>query len=64
MPGQYTALSGGCGHLRPAGEARTSTGARTRTGPPSRLSVLRQNLGKFAHCGVFVEGLRKAGVPE
>jgi adenylate cyclase len=29
-----------------------------------RLSVLRRNLAKFAHDDVFVEGLRKAGVPE
>jgi hypothetical protein len=32
--------------------------------PPLRLSLLRQNLAKFAHRHVFVEGLKKAGVPE
>jgi hypothetical protein len=26
--------------------------------------VLRQNLSKFAHCDVFVDGLSKARVPE
>jgi hypothetical protein len=26
--------------------------------------VLRENLARFAHRDVFVEGLRKAGVPE
>ena len=37
---------------------------RNRIGPPLRMRVLRRNLGRFAHCETFVEGLRKAGVPE
>jgi adenylate cyclase len=63
-PGHYNSLISCCGHLGLAGEAQEFIAARNRIGPPLRLSVLRQNLGKFAHCGVFVEGLRKAGVPE
>ncbi|MCU4178209.1 hypothetical protein [Bosea sp. BH3] len=45
-----------------ADAARTM--CRARVGPPLHLSVLRKNLEKFAHCDVFVEGLKKAGVPE
>jgi len=32
--------------------------------PPLRRRLLREHLGKFAHCDVFVDGLEKAGVPE
>lgn len=53
-----------CGHLGLVEEAQEFIARRNRVGPPLRLAVLRQNLGKFAHCGVFVEGLKKAGVPE
>jgi adenylate cyclase len=45
-------------------EAQEFINARNRIGPPLRISVLRQNLSKFAHCDVFVEGLSKAGIPE
>jgi adenylate cyclase len=45
-------------------EAHEFIAARNRIGPPLRLSVLRQNLSKFAHCDVFIEGLEKAGVQE
>jgi adenylate cyclase len=45
-------------------EAQEFIAARNRIGPELRLGVLRQNLGQFAHCDVFVEGLRKAGIPE
>jgi adenylate cyclase len=37
---------------------------RNRIGPRLRLGVLRENLSRFAHCDIFVEGLAKAGVPE
>jgi adenylate cyclase len=33
-------------------------------GPPLSLSLIRRHLHRFAHCEVFIEGLRKAGVPE
>lgn len=62
--GHYNTLISCCGHLGLIEEAQEFIAARARVGPPLRLSVLRQNLGKFAHCDVFVEGLKKAGVPE
>jgi adenylate cyclase len=62
--GHYNTLISCCGHLGLVAEAQEFIAARARVGPPLRLPVLRQNLGKFAHCEVFVEGLRKAGVPE
>jgi adenylate cyclase len=63
-PGHYNTLISCCGHLGLMDEAHEFIAVRNRVGPPLRLSVLRQNLGRFAHCDVFVEGLRKAGVPE
>jgi adenylate cyclase len=45
-------------------EAREFIARRNSIGPPLQLSVLHANLAKFAHCRVFVEGMRKAGVPE
>lgn len=62
--GHYNTLISCCGHLGLIEEAQEFLAARARVGPPLRLSVLRRNLGKFAHCDVFVEGLKKAGVPE
>jgi adenylate cyclase len=62
--GHYNTLISCCGHLGLMEEAQEFIALRNRVGPPIRLSVLRQNLSKFAHCEVFVEGLRKAGVPE
>jgi TolB-like protein/Tfp pilus assembly protein PilF len=62
--GHYNTLISCCGHLGLLDEAREFIAARNRIGPPLRLSVLRTNLAKFAHCGVFVEGMQKAGVPE
>jgi adenylate cyclase len=62
--GHYNALISCCGHLGLIEEAHEFIAARNRVGPPLRLSVLRENLSKFAHCAVFVEGLKKAGVPE
>jgi adenylate cyclase len=63
-PGHYNTLISCCGHLGLIEEAQEVIAARNRIGPPLRLSVLRQNLAKFAHREVFVEGLAKAGVPE
>ena len=37
---------------------------RNRIGPPLRLGVLRENLKPFAHRDAFIDGLKKAGVPE
>jgi adenylate cyclase len=62
--GHYNTLISCCGHLGRLEEAQEFIAARARVGPPLRLSVLRQNLGRFAHCDVFLEGLKKAGVPE
>jgi len=62
--GHYNTLISCCGHLGLMEEAQEFIAIRNRVGPPLRLSVLRQNLSRFAHCDVFVEGLKKAGVPE
>jgi TolB-like protein/Tfp pilus assembly protein PilF len=62
--GHYNTLISCCGHLGLQEEARGFIEARNKVGPPIRVSVLRRNLDGFAHCGVFVEGLVKAGVPE
>ncbi len=62
--GHYNTLISCCGHLGLMDEAQEFIALRNRVAPPIRLSVLRRNLGRFAHCEVFVEGLRKAGVPE
>jgi TolB-like protein/class 3 adenylate cyclase len=63
-PGQYHSLISCCGHLGLIEEAQEYIAARNRLGPPVRLSVLRRNLAHFAHRDVFIEGLKKAGVPE
>ena len=62
--GHYTTLISCCGHLGLIDEAQEFIAARARVGPPLHLSVLRENLRHYAHCEVFVEGMRKAGVPE
>jgi hypothetical protein len=53
-----------CGHLGLLEEAKEYIAVRNRIGPRLRLGVLRENLSRFAHCDIFVEGLAKAGVPE
>jgi adenylate cyclase len=63
-PGHYNALISCCGHLGLMEEAKFFIEARNRVGPPICANLLRRNLGGFAHCDVFVEGLVKAGVPE
>ena len=62
--GHYNSLICCCGHLGLLDEAQEFIATRNRIGPPLRLAVLRHNLARFAHCEVFIEGLRKAGVPE
>jgi TolB-like protein/Tfp pilus assembly protein PilF len=63
-PGHYNTLISCCGHLGLVAEAQEFIAIRNRIGPPLRLSVLRDNLKLFAHCDVFVEGVKKAGAPE
>lgn len=62
--GHYNTLISCCGHLGLIAEAEEYIAARNRIGPPIRLGVLRTNLAPFAHRDVFIEGLKKAGVPE
>jgi adenylate cyclase len=62
--GHYNTLISCCGHLGLLDEAKVYIASRNRIGPPLSLALLRRNLGKFAHCDVFVEGLAKAGIPE
>ncbi len=62
--GHINTLISCCGHLGLIDEAQEFIATRNRIGPPLRLGVLRENLGQFAHREVFIEGLRKAGVPE
>jgi len=62
--GHYNTLISCCGHLGLIEEAQEFIRIRNSVGPPLRLRVIRENLSKFAHGAVFVEGLRKAGVPE
>ncbi len=63
-PGHYNSLISCCGHLGLIEEVKFFIEARNRVGPPICVSLLRRNLGGFAHRDVFVEGLVKAGVPE
>jgi adenylate cyclase len=53
-----------CGPLGLIEEAQEYIAARNKLGPLVRLSVLRRNLANFAPCDAFIEGLKKAGVPE
>lgn len=62
--GHYNALISCCGHLGLHDEAAEFLARRNRVGPPLRVSVLRNNLRRFAHGEIFAEGLAKAGVPE
>ena len=62
--GHYNALISCCGHLGLIEEAKFFIEARNRVGPPICVSLLRRNLGGYAHCDIFVEGLVKTGVPE
>jgi TolB-like protein/Tfp pilus assembly protein PilF len=62
--GHLNTLVSCCGHLGLIEEAQEFIAARNRIGPPLRIGVLRQNLSRFAHRDVFIEGLLKARVPE
>jgi adenylate cyclase len=63
-PGHYNTLISCCGHLGLLDEAQEYIAKRNRIGPPLGLGVLRTNLHPFAHRDVFIEGMKKAGVPE
>jgi adenylate cyclase len=63
-PGHYNTLISCYGHLGLMDEAKFFIEARYRVGRPICVSLLRRNLGGFAHCDVFVGGLLKAGVPQ
>jgi adenylate cyclase len=63
-PGHYNSVISVCGHLGLLDEAREFIAARNRIGPPICVHVLARNLATYAHRDVFLEGLRKAGVPE
>jgi adenylate cyclase len=63
-PGHYNTLISCCGHLGLTAEAQEYIAVRNSIGPTLRLGVLRENLKPFAHREIFIEGLRKLGVPE
>lgn len=62
--GHYNTLVSCCGHLGLIEEAQEFLAVANRIAEPLSLSRARRSLERFAHCEVFVEGLRKAGVPE
>ncbi|MGF1629529.1 MAG: tetratricopeptide repeat protein [Kiloniellaceae bacterium] len=62
--GHYNTLISCCGHLGLIEEAREFLAVRSHMSPPLRLGLVRQHLSTFAHRDVFLEGLKKAGVPE
>jgi TolB-like protein len=63
--GPFNTLISCCGHLGLTEEATELLAVRNRMGgAPLSLSLVRRHMQRFAHCDVFVEGLRKAGVPE
>jgi adenylate cyclase len=59
------ALISCCGHLGLLEEAQVYVRqVEKMLGSPFRAGKIRQALGRFAHCDLYVEGLLKAGVPE
>ncbi|HEV7266572.1 MAG TPA: tetratricopeptide repeat protein [Falsiroseomonas sp.] len=62
--GHYNTLISCCGHLGLVEEVRPFIAVRDRMVPPLRVSAVRRSLDGFAHCELFCEGLKKAGVPE
>lgn len=61
--GHLNTLISCCGHLGLVEEAQEFIAARNGLEPPLRANEIQRDLAKFAHCEVFVDGLRKAGVP-
>ena len=65
LSAHYNSLISCCGHLGLTEEGQEYIAARSRLGPPLRLSVLREHIpAKFANREILLEGMRKAGVPE
>jgi adenylate cyclase len=63
--GYYSKLISSCGHLGLLEEAQMYLQQRDKiAGFPYRVTMVRQNMGRFAHVDIYVEGLRLAGVPE
>jgi adenylate cyclase len=63
--GYYSNLISCCGHLGLREEAQMYLQQRDKiAGSPYRVTMVRQNMSRFAHVDIYVEGLRKAGVPE
>jgi adenylate cyclase len=63
--GYYSNLISCCGHLGLLEEAQMYLNQRDKiAGSPYRVAMVRQNMSHFAHADIYVEGLRKAGVPE
>ncbi len=62
--GHYNQLISCCGHLGLLDEASEFIAGTNRIGPPLRVGDVSDVMAKFAHRDVFIEGLRKAGVPE
>jgi adenylate cyclase len=64
FPGHHNALISCCGHLGLVEEAQAHIHQRNQIGPPITVSRLRANLRDHAHCELFIEGLKRAGVPD
>ena len=62
--GHYNQLISCCGHLGLLDEASEFIAGTNRIGPPLRVGDVSDVMANFAHRDVFIEGLRKAGVPE
>ena len=63
--GYYSNLISCCGHLGLLEEAQMYLQQRDKiAGFPYSVTMVRQNMSRFAHVDIYVEGLRKAGVPE
>ena len=63
-PGHYNTLISCRGHLGLISEAQEYIAKRNSIGPALHLAILRTNLQHFAHRDVFIDGMKKAGVPE
>jgi adenylate cyclase len=63
--GYYSNLISCCGHLGLLDEAQMYLQRRDEiAGFPYRVTMVERNMSRFAHVDIYVEGLRKAGVPE
>ena len=62
--GNWRSLASCCGHLGLLEEARLAVARAETLIPGITLSVARKHHWPYAHRDIFIEGLRKAGVPE